>query len=87
MILTSTRFRRRPSRLAGQPFRLASEDSLPRAEDFGELSEAVEPAAGHRHHHLTAHDLPFQVRVGVVPSIPWGHASPVRLCWYWLVRA
>jgi hypothetical protein len=40
------------------------EDALPRAKDFGELSRAVEPAAGYRHH--AAHDLPFEVGVGVV---------------------
>jgi len=38
MILTNTRFLRRPSRLAGQPFRLALKDPLPRAKDFGEPS-------------------------------------------------
>jgi hypothetical protein len=37
-LLTNTRFRRRPSRLPGQPFRLASEDPLPGAKDFGEPS-------------------------------------------------
>jgi hypothetical protein len=49
MILTNTRFRRRPSRLPGQPFRLASKDPLPGAKDFGELGEAVEMAIDHRH--------------------------------------
>jgi hypothetical protein len=47
MILTNTRFRRRPSRLTGQPFRLASKDPLPGAK--------VEAAIRHRHHHLAAH--------------------------------
>ena len=51
MIFTSTRFRRCPSRLTGQPFRLALKDLLPGAKDFGELGEAVEPAVGHRDHH------------------------------------
>ena len=45
------RFRRRPSRLTGQPFRLASEDRLPSAK--------VESAVDHRDHNLAAHDLPF----------------------------
>ena len=44
MMLTSTRLRRRPSRLTGQPFRLALEDPLSGAK--------VETAVGHRHHHL-----------------------------------
>jgi hypothetical protein len=57
MILTNTRFRRRPSRLPGQPFRLALKDLLPRAK--------IKPAIRHRHHHLSAHDLPLQVRVGI----------------------
>jgi hypothetical protein len=66
MILTSTRFRRRPSRLPGQPFRLALKDPLSWAE--------VEPAIGHRDHHgfawrpITrnlASCVPFQVRVGI----------------------
>jgi hypothetical protein len=47
IILTSTRFRRRPSRLAGQPFRLASKDLLPRAQ--------VEPPVGDRHDDLATH--------------------------------
>jgi hypothetical protein len=37
-LLTNTRFRRGPSRLTGQPFRLASEDPLPGAQ--------VQPAVG-----------------------------------------
>jgi hypothetical protein len=36
MILTNTRFRRRPSRLPGQPFRLALKDPLPGTKDFSE---------------------------------------------------
>ena len=43
MILTNTRLRRRPSRLTGQPFRLASKDPLP--------GTKVQPAVGNRHHH------------------------------------
>ena len=72
MILTNTRFHRRLSRLPGQPFRLALKDPLP--------GTKVETAASHRHHHLATHDLPLQVRIGVVPS-------PVRLCWYWPMGA
>mgnify|MGYP001828310341 CR=1 FL=1 len=45
MILTSTRFRRRPSRLTCQPFRLASKDPLPRAKDFGEGFDRAQPRA------------------------------------------
>ena len=63
--MTSTRFRRRPSRLPGQPFRLALKDPLPGAKDFGELGEAVEAAIRHRNHDFAAHDLPLQVRVGI----------------------
>ena len=37
---------------------LPVEDPLPRAK--------VEPALGHRHHHLAPHDLAFQVGVGIV---------------------
>jgi len=37
--------------------KLAVEDSFPSAK--------VEPAIRHRHHHLAAHDLPLQVRVGI----------------------
>jgi len=55
MILTNTRFRRRPSRLTGQPFRLASKHPLPGAKDFGELSRAVQAAVGHCDHHFAAH--------------------------------
>ena len=62
--------------------KLPVENPLPGAKDFGELSEAVEPTVGHRHHYLAAHDLPLQMCVGIVPSLLSGHASPVRLCWY-----
>ena len=55
IILTNTRFRRRPSRLPGQPFRLALKDPLPRAKDFGELNEAVEAAIGDSNHDFAAH--------------------------------
>ena len=58
----------------------AVEDPLPPAQGPGEQSETIEPAVGHRDHHLVAHDLPLQVGVGIVPSIPSGQASPVRLC-------
>jgi hypothetical protein len=77
MILTSTRFRRRPSRLTGQPVRLASKDQLPRAKDFGELSEAVKTAVGHRDHCCASRTItrntrscvPLQVRIGIpVPT-------------------
>jgi hypothetical protein len=70
MILTNTRFRRRPSRLPGQPFRLASKDPLPGAR--------VETAIGHGHHHgfawrpitrNTARCVALQVRVGIVASL------------------
>jgi len=47
----------------------------------------VQAAIRHRHHHFTAHHLPFQVGVGIVPSPCSGQASPVRLCWYWLMGA
>jgi hypothetical protein len=47
MILTSTRFRRQPSRLTGQPFLLASKDLLPGAK--------VEPPVGERYDDLAAH--------------------------------
>jgi hypothetical protein len=77
MILTSTRFRRRPSRLTGQPLRLALEDPLPGTKNFGELSRAVEAAFGHRDYYLTAHDLPLQVRVCIAPSFLSGQASSV----------
>ena len=71
MILTNTRFRRRPSRLTCQPFRLALEDPLPGAKDFGEFSRVVEAAVGHRYHHGFAwRPMPLQVRVGV-PVTPF----------------
>ncbi len=44
--------------LAAAAVELAVEDLLPGAE--------IEPAIGDGHHHLPAHDLPFQVGVGVV---------------------
>ena len=65
----------------------AVENPLPGAKDFGEPSEAVEAAVRHSNDNLAAHNLPFQMRVGVVPSIPSGHASPVRLCQYWSIGA
>jgi hypothetical protein len=58
MILTNARFRRRPSRLTGQPFSLASKDPLPGAK--------VEAAVGDSNHHLAAHNLPLQVGVGII---------------------
>jgi hypothetical protein len=71
MILTNTRFRRRPSRLTGQPFRLALKDLIPGAE--------IEPAVGHRHHDFTAHDLPLLMRIS--GPVRLGQASsPVQLC-------
>ena len=51
MILTKTRFRRRPSRLPGQAFRLALKDPLPGAK--------IEAAIGDGDHHLAAHHLPL----------------------------
>ena len=63
--MTNTRFHRWPSRLPVQPFRPALKDPLPDTKDFGELSEAVETAFGHRDYHLAAHDLPLQVGVGI----------------------
>ena len=50
--------------------KLAVKDPLPCAEDFGEFGEAVEPAVGHRHHRLAAHDLPLEVGVGVILTRP-----------------
>jgi hypothetical protein len=58
MISTSTRFRRRPSRLPGQPFRLALKDPLPGAKVQSTLCD--------RDHDFAAHDLPLQMRVGIV---------------------
>ena len=55
MILTNTRFHRRPSRLPGQPVRLALKDALPRAKGSGEQSETILPTVGHRDHNLAAH--------------------------------
>jgi hypothetical protein len=79
-LLTSTLFRRRPSRLTGQPFRLASKDPLPGAKGSGEQSETILPTVGHGDHHLAAHDLPLQVRVGSLSLRSGQAASPVRLC-------
>ena len=97
-LLTNTRFRRRPSRLTGQPFRLASKDPLPGAK--------IEPAAGDGDDRCASRPItrnaasrvPLQVSVGIVPSDSFGtpprkrpvlwpctgysQASPVRLCWY-----
>jgi hypothetical protein len=70
MILTKARFRRRPSRLAGQPFRLAPKDRLPGAKGLDELSRVVQPTVCDRYDDLAAHHLPFQVSVAVVPSTP-----------------
>jgi hypothetical protein len=58
MILTSTRFRRRPSRLTGQPELPALKDPLPVAK--------IQTAVGHRDHHLAAHDLPLHMGVSIV---------------------
>jgi hypothetical protein len=70
MILTNTRFRRRPSRLPGQPFRLALKDPLPRAKGSGEQSETIQPAIGDRNHHGFAwRPMPLQMRVDIVPSL------------------
>jgi hypothetical protein len=62
MILTSTRFRRRPPRLPGQPFHLASKDPLPGAK--------IETALCHGDHNLLPHHLPLQVRIGIVLARP-----------------
>jgi hypothetical protein len=62
--LTSTRFRRRPSRPTGQPFRLASKDPLPGAK--------IEAAVGHSHYHGCAwRPMPLQVNLAgaVVPPV------------------
>ena len=84
MIWTNTRSQRgrRPSRLPGQPSRLALKDPL--------SGSKVEAAIGHRDHRLAAHDallsemrsashLPWRavlgVRVGVVPSLCPGHLA------------
>ena len=76
IILTNTRFRRRPSRLAGQPFRLALEDPLPRAKGSGEQSETIQRAVRHRDHRCASRPItrntgscvPPQVRICIVPS-------------------
>ena len=60
---TSTRFRRRPSRLAVK-------DLLPRAK--------VQPPVRDRHDHLAAHHLSLQVGVAVVFSAPIKTDSGVR---------
>jgi hypothetical protein len=54
VILTNFRFRRCPSRLTGQPFRLASEDPLPRAK--------VESAIGHRDHRSASRTITCNVQ-------------------------
>ena len=48
--------------LSPPPVKLPVEYALPRAK--------VEPAVGHRNHHLAAHNLPLQVRVCVVLTRP-----------------
>jgi hypothetical protein len=45
----------------------------------------VEPAIGDGGHDLAPHDLPLEVGTGVVPSVPSGQSSPVRLWRRWLV--
>jgi hypothetical protein len=40
------------------PVKLPVKDLLPGAK--------IQPAVGHRHHHLSTHDLPLQVRVRIV---------------------
>jgi hypothetical protein len=76
IVLTNTRFRRRPSRLAGQPFRLALKDPLPGAEP--------EPAVRHRHHRCASppmtcngKQMPFPASrgVGIVPRPCSGHLA------------
>lgn len=51
MILTNNRFRRRPSRLPGQSFRLALKDPLPGVK--------VQAAVDHRDHNLAPDHLPL----------------------------
>ncbi len=61
------------------PVKLAVEDALPGAK--------VEAAVGHRHHHLTAHHLPLQVRFCIVLA---GAVVPVllyRRVWYQLLES
>jgi hypothetical protein len=83
-ILTNTRFRRRPSRLIGQAFCLASRDPLPGATDFGKLSRAVETAVAHCDHRCASRPItrntrscgPLQVRIGIpVPTSGTGVLS------------
>jgi hypothetical protein len=47
------------------PIKFTVKDPLPRAKGSGEQSATIQPAVGHRHHRLTAHDLALQVRVGI----------------------
>jgi hypothetical protein len=54
VILTNFRFRRCPSRLTGQPFRLASEDPLPGAQ--------VQPAVGHHDHRSASRTITCNVQ-------------------------
>ena len=80
MILTNTRFRRRPSRLPGQLFRLALKDPLPGAKGSGEQSETIQSAVGHRHLPLVAHDLPLYFGVGIpVTSFRTGVLAAVAM--------
>ena len=44
-VVGAARFRRRPSRLTGQPFRLALKNPLPRAQDLGERFGRAQPRA------------------------------------------
>jgi len=69
------------------PVEFTVEDTLPRAKDFGELGEAVQPAVGHRHNNLAAHNLALHMSVGNL-SVRLGQASsPVSLCRYCLMGA
>jgi hypothetical protein len=53
IILTNTRFRRRPSRLPGQPVHLALKDPLPRAK--------IQAVVGHRHHRCASRPMTCEV--------------------------
>jgi hypothetical protein len=57
MILTNTRFRRRPSNSKASRHGCA-QDLFPGAK--------LQAAVSDRHHHFAAHDLPFHMRVGVI---------------------
>jgi hypothetical protein len=74
MILTNTRFRRRPSRLPCQPSscppkirsHVPKTSASPRRELGRTLSEAVEPAVGRHDHRCASRPIPLQVRIGLV---------------------